>query len=79
MRSGLVPASSSRNTRCVSTCVLPVPALALTQTEAPRIGGVALSAPRAGEVGSQARCPLMATISSSSPGTDHSATRARCA
>ncbi len=33
MRSGIVPASMRRNARCVSTCVLPVPALALTQAE----------------------------------------------
>ena len=34
MRSGRVPASSSRITRRVSTCVLPVPALALTHADA---------------------------------------------
>ena len=34
MRSGGVPPSSRRSTRMVSTCVLPVPALALTQAEA---------------------------------------------
>ena len=34
MRSGGVPSSSSRSTRFDNTCVLPVPALALTQTEA---------------------------------------------
>src|SRR4051812_34716255 len=35
MRSGGVPPSSRRSTRMVSTWVLPVPALALTQAEAP--------------------------------------------
>src|SRR5438876_5565945 len=34
MRSGGVPPSSRRSTRMVSTWVLPVPALALTQAEA---------------------------------------------
>src|SRR5204862_1163716 len=34
MRSGGVPPSSRRRTRMVSTCVLPVPAFALTQAEA---------------------------------------------
>ena len=34
MRSGSTPSSSRRSTRMVSTCVLPVPALALTQAEA---------------------------------------------
>ena len=49
MRSGCVPASSRRSTRMVSTCVLPVPALALTQAEALRIGGVRLAASCASE------------------------------
>ena len=44
MRSGTVPASSSRNTRSVSTCVLPVPALAVTQAEAIGVGGFELRA-----------------------------------
>src|SRR6516164_4181176 len=34
MRAGSVPPSSRRKMRMVSTCVLPVPALALTQAEA---------------------------------------------
>ena len=39
MPSGLAPSSSSRSTRSDSTRVLPVPALAVTQTEAARVGG----------------------------------------
>ncbi len=46
-----VPASSRRSTRMVSTCVLPVPALALTQTDSSRIGRVGLIAVGCAEAG----------------------------
>ena len=41
---GSAPASSRRMTRCVSTCVLPEPALAMTQAEDARIRRLALDA-----------------------------------
>ena len=41
MRSGITPASSSRSTRILRTCVLPAPALAPTQAEA--VGSEAVS------------------------------------
>ena len=73
MRSGCVPASSSRVTRSVSTLVLPVPALASTQDE--WAGAVARRCSRLGEL------QEIESVAHSSPppAVDHSVMRSRCA